>query len=118
MGGLGRKTGLDACKFMTLRSDLPDGADTRYREEAFTKNKTKPTFCGHWWNVLASLPRHLTLKAQVPWELPGSPSRSPCAPKAMLTHPTTGILHWRNQEGRKISHLYFENHMHLHRQPG
>ena len=68
---------------MTLRSDLPDGADTRYREEAFTKNKTKPTFCGHWWNVLASLPRHLTFKAQVPWELPGSPSRSPCPPKAI-----------------------------------
>ena len=71
VGGPGRKTGLDACKFITLRSDLPDGADTRYREEAFTKNKTKPTFCGHWWNVLASLPRHLTFKAQVSWSCLG-----------------------------------------------
>ena len=62
---------------------------------------------GHWWNVLASLPRHLTFKAQVSWELPGSPSRSPSATKAILTHPNTGILHWRNQEGQKTSHLYF-----------
>ena len=68
---------------MTLRSDLPDDADTRYQEEAFTKNKTKPTFCGHCWNVSASLPRHLTFKVRVP----RSQSHSPGTIQAILTPP-------------------------------
>lgn len=61
--GSRRKTGLDTLKSTSLRRDLPDDADTCYWEEAFTKTKQNPLFVVTWWNVLASLPRHLTFKA-------------------------------------------------------
>ena len=43
----GKLAQISAWASVTLRSDLPDDADTGYWEEAFTQNKTKPTSCGH-----------------------------------------------------------------------